>query len=249
MFPSNEILVTILARAGSRGCPGKHTRNLCGKPLIAWSIEQALVWGAKHVVVSTDDAEVRAVAFWYHLGVLIIDQQPKPTDTTPKVPAIRHAAICAEDYWQREFPLILDLDATAPLRTSADIDGCLAALQPEHDCLLSATVGVGRNPYWNLLQFKNTAILWANMPINKHVERLRRVCDLDIDTRQEAPAVYEANSSIYVYRREFLMQEHVKSPLDGNCGVYVMPDESFHHVDTELDFELVEFLMKRRLAQ
>ncbi len=180
----SKILVTILAKAHSLGCPGKHVKNLCGRPLVAWSIEQALEWGAKHVVVSTDDLEVRRIALEYP-GMLVVEQIPTPTDTTPKVPAIRHAAKDAEVYFKREFPLVVDLDATAPLRTSADIDGCIERLVSGEgwECLLSCTAGVGRSPYFNLLHFRRRVAQYESGEYYIK-NRLERVCYTDVHTIQ-----------------------------------------------------------------
>lgn len=254
----SNILITICARGGSKGCPGKHTRLMAGKPLIEWTVNIAKQWQRgqdwenwaeplpQYIVLSTDSTAIRSIIA---NQVLVIDQKPQPTDTTPKVPAIRNAVLDYEDYLAAprpyavsdgppKFDTIIDLDATAPLRTLDDIDGCLAEFnQGGWDCVLSATVGVGRDPRFNFVRMTPKGLqVWDNST-GKHVTR---------QDAQRDEIGYSPNSSIYVYRREFLLHEDVTSPLDGQCGVYVMPDESFYHVDSELDFKIVEFLMKER---
>lgn len=239
-----NILITILARAGSKGCPGKSTRLCAGKPLIRWTVDQAISWRDDRIdmpiIVATDSCDIAfAAGQTMRPNVRGMSRSPKHlTDTAPKVPAIREVVQKLEQQTGKIFNVIIDLDVTAPLRTLDDIDNALALFQLERpDCVLSCTQGVGRNPYFNLLELKGRDEL---------NEKLVRCKPMDIHNRQEAPDVYEANSSIYVYSRDFLLREDVNSPLDGVCIPYVMPDVSYYHVDSELDFFLVEKLLERR---
>lgn len=238
-----NILITILARAGSKGCPNKSTRLCAGKSLVDWTLELAWRWrDLPHghdvrMIVSSDSSAVLGRAALIGSCERVVRPSELATDSAPKVPAIRHALEWHEEIYLGHVDVVIDLDATAPLRTLDDIDSALALFQLERpDCVLSCTQGVGRNPYFNLLEHRGT-----NTDTG-----LVRCKPLNIHNRQEAPDVYEANSSIYVYSRDFLMREDVNSPLDGVCIPYVMPDVSFWHVDSELDFEVVEFLLKRR---
>jgi len=233
----DNIITTIVFRSGSKGCPGKHTREMAGKPLFMWTLEQAIEFGARIIIATDIKHEIKPIV---PKDIPVVLQRPEPTDRTPKLPAVRGAAEDAEHHYGQKFPIILDLDATAPLRAQVDIEDAIRILEEDGnaDCVLSATVGVGRNPYFNLLEFRR-----GRLDRSKPLQFV-------VSTRQQAPTtVFAANSSIYAYRRKFLFDENVTSPLDGKCAVLNMPEESYYHVDSELDFEIVEFLMKRRLGQ
>ena len=237
-----NIVITIVARGGSRGCPRKHVRQAAGKPLISHTVIAADRYRAVSdnnvkIVISTDSLEIKHMVTRWRVaecpGCTIVEQRPGPTDTTPKLPAIRNAVLDVGG--NGNLDAVIDLDATAPLRTIDDIAGALELYLDEGkpDCVISCTRGVGRNPYWNLLEQQNGTLV--------------RCKDAGgVTGRQQTPQAFEANSSIYVYKPEFLLNLDVDSPLDGRCVPYVMPDESFYHVDTELDFLIVKQLLERR---
>lgn len=236
-------VITILAKAESKGCPGKHLRKLGKYSLLEHTFFQARVvhglLGSGGIIVSTDSVEVADLARQFKFRVY--EQRPRPTATTPKVPAIRNAVLdwledkCVDPHTRPQW--VLDLDVTAPLRSVEDMAGALnLAYRTNPDCVLSCTQGVGRNPYFNLLELD---------PSGQRLIRSKSADD-HITCRQSAPRVYEANSSIYVYSRDFLLNPEVTSPLDGRCVPYVMDDESYYHVDSELDFFIVGALLRRR---
>lgn len=227
----NNVLITILSRAGSRGCPGKHMKIMNGKPLIVWTMEHAEQWGKGSILVSTDDDKVCCLSV--AMGISWVPQRPQPTDITPKIPAIRNALLDAETVFRQKFETIVDLDATAPLRTIEDIK---EAYQRQKafgcDCVLSVVQDHGS---WNCLEYGDHG--------------LERVVPVSANTRQQAPEWLRANASIYVYKREFLIRETTISPMDGWVEPYVMPEWTGVDVNSEFDFELVEFIMKRRMLE
>ena len=120
-----KILLTICARKGSKGVKNKNIRFLLGKPLIAYSIDQALNWGrASHVVVSTDSKEIAEIAKSFGAEVPFIRPANLAQDRSPKLPVLRHALLECERIFQQKYDIIVDLDPTSPLRTSNDIEGC-----------------------------------------------------------------------------------------------------------------------------
>ena len=115
-------LCTICARGGSKGVKGKNIRELEGKPLIAHTIEQAKSSTLfEHVVVSTDSDAIAEAAQKYGAEVFFKRPENLANDTAPKVPVIRHAFLESEKYFKTKFDVLVDLDATSPLRTSDDI--------------------------------------------------------------------------------------------------------------------------------
>ena len=117
------ILGIIPARAGSKRLPGKNTRPLCGKPLIAWTIEAALTCGAlDEVMVSTDDPTVMDIAADWGATY---DRRPDwlATDTASIYDVVRYH-LKMRPVSQRPDHVML-LQPTSPLRTAEDIDAMI----------------------------------------------------------------------------------------------------------------------------
>ena len=123
-------LCTICARGGSKGVPGKNLRKLLGKPLIAHSIEQALRTGLfTTVAVSSDSEDILETALVFGAHVLVKRPDFLAADTSPKVPAIKHCVEETERILKTTFEILVDLDATSPLRLKNDIAGVVELLE------------------------------------------------------------------------------------------------------------------------
>lgn len=235
-----KILVIIGARGGSKGVKGKNIRPLMGKPLIAYTIEQAKKWGkADHVVVTTDSPEIAAVAKDHGAEVPFLRPAELATDQAEKLPAIRHALIECEKIFNEKFDTIVDLDATAPLRRVEDLDRCLELFEARKAKTLFSAVKTHKNPYFNMVEMdaSGNAVLCKMLPRGVH-------------RRQDAPLVYAMNASIYFYRREFLLNEKdekTRGPFSDRSVVYEMDDISACDIDREIDFKFTEFLIKEGL--
>ena len=70
-------LITICARKGSKGVPGKNTREFNGRPLIEWTIETAIEWGAGPIVISSDDEAVEKIFRDYMYCDIYFDERPE----------------------------------------------------------------------------------------------------------------------------------------------------------------------------
>lgn len=123
-----HIVAVIPARGGSKGIPKKNIVNLAGKPLIAWSIEQAKAAASVGSVwVSTDDREIADVSKRY--GAEIVIRPPEyATDGAQSEDALIHALDHIEREGGTEVDLIVFLQATSPLRDRGDIDDAVREL-------------------------------------------------------------------------------------------------------------------------
>jgi len=122
--PSLFIFLTIAARGGSKGVKNKSIRKLCGKPLMAYTIEQAKRWRrANRIVCSTDSEAIAEVARYYGAEVPFMRPLQLATDTSGKIDVLRHAWIESERIYHEKYEILADLDVTAPVRTIADIEG------------------------------------------------------------------------------------------------------------------------------
>lgn len=229
-----NILVTIAARGGSKGVPNKNIRMLCGKPLIAHTILQAKAWGrATRIVVSTDAPAIAAVAKEYGADVPTLRPAELATDTAGKLAVIRHAWQHAETHYQLRFDLIVDLDVTAPLRTVQDLEHCYQRFVECQPTTLFSVVPAHKNPYFNMVELSADG-----------VPSLVKSGG-DVTRRQDAPAVYDMNASIYFYQRAFLAEARQESVMTANSQVHIMPDISGFDIDREIDFVFVEFLVEQ----
>ena len=234
-----SILGTICARGGSKGVKNKNIRNLMGKPLIAYTIEQALNWGrASEVVVSTDSEEIADVA--KKCGALVPFMRPKElaADDSPKIPSIRHAMLKCEEVYKKNYDTIVDLDPTAPIRSISDIENAYKKFIERESCTLFSVIRAHKNPYFNMVELDSLG------KVSLCKKLLGGVC-----RRQDAPAVYSMNASIYVYRREYLAEEANKYAYSDDSDIYVMDDLSGYDIDREVDFRFVEFLVKEGWVQ
>jgi CMP-N-acetylneuraminic acid synthetase len=223
-------IASICARGGSKGVPGKNIRPLLGKPLIVWTIEQALkVPAIQRVVVSTDSPEIAAVAEAAGARVPFLRPAALATDGAPKIPVIRHL-VDHEKASGVAVSRVVDLDPTSPLRNTADIEKCLSLLSPDVDVVITG-YAAEKNPYFNMVE----ALPGGGFGLVKTPAAA-------LARRQDAPAVYAMNASIYVWWERTL-----------DCGLFgprtrlhVMPRERSIDIDSEIDFALVELLMKRK---
>ena len=123
-----NILITICARGGSKGIPGKNIKLLSGKHLISYTIKTAqkfkLLYGAD-IVLSTDDAQIKEVASYYDLTTFYIRPKHLALDSSGKIETITDALLYSEKVNNKYYDYILDLDVTSPLRTIFDLEEVL----------------------------------------------------------------------------------------------------------------------------
>ncbi|MEC1178873.1 acylneuraminate cytidylyltransferase family protein [Metasolibacillus meyeri] len=228
-------ICTICARGGSKGVKNKNLRQLLGKPLIAHSILQAKASGLFDVIaVSSDNDNILQIAEEHGVDYVIKRPKELATDTAAKLPVIQH---CIEQVEQRSslrFTTLVDIDATSPLRTVDDLRFAVLMFEKHDEAtnLITATPS-RRSPYFNLVEEnKNGYVL------------LSKSLDTPLVRRQDAPKTYDMNASIYIWKREAFYD--TPSVFTDKTILYVMPEERSHDIDSELDFEIVQFLAEKR---
>ena len=231
-----NILITICVRGGSKGVPGKNVRPLNGKPLIAYTLEQAKSWNRpKDIVISTDSEQIAEVARGLGFEVPFLRPEKLAQDETPKILVIRHALIQAETLYQKKYDLVVDLDVTAPLRELDDLENCYQKFYRTKSLTLFSVVEAHRNPYFNMVEISPEGYA-----------RLSKSLANGVHTRQSAPKVFDMNASIYFYDRNYLLDEGVTSSISSKSTVYEMSPESAYDIDREIDFKFLEFLLRER---
>lgn len=238
-MPQEKILLTIAARGGSKGVKNKNIRLLCGKPLIAHTILQAKNWGkANRIICSTDSQDIATIAKEYGAEVPFMRPKELATDTAGKIEVLRHALKATEKQGGEKYNIIIDLDVTAPLRKISDIEGAMGLFKQKRPKSLFSVVPARRNPYFNMVEITPNGYAVLVKDLNFQVKR-----------RQDAPCVYEMNASIYIYERGYLLGSDTKSAISDKSLVWVMNELSAFDIDSEADFQFVEFLVSKGLAQ
>ncbi len=231
-----KTLITICARGGSKGIPGKNIKTIAGKPLIAYSIacarKVAERLGDAELLLSTDSEAIRACAAEWGLET----EYRRPTrladDHCAKLDAIADALEWAEKRNGCRYDCLLDLDCTSPLRTVEDILEGFLILEADPQALNLFSVNpAARNPYFNMVERKPSG--YYDLVKDGSV----------FTTRQSTPEVYDMNGSFYIYRRRFF-EEGRRDPNTPLSLVYVMPHRCFD-LDEPADFDYMSYLLEQ----
>jgi CMP-N-acetylneuraminic acid synthetase len=227
----------IFARGGSKGLPGKNVRLLAGKPLIAWSIEQALaVSRIGRVVVSTDSDEIAEVAHAHGADVPFKRPPELSGDATSEILAWRHALEFMKEA-EGEMPApFISVPATSPLRLPQDIDRCIDEYDQSGSDVVLTVTPAQRSPWFNMVvRDSNVGFRLVNGD-GKGARVVRR---------QDAPEVFDITTVAYVARPAYVLEHD--NLFAGRVSAALVPNERSTDIDTLFDFEIADFLMQKRL--
>lgn len=234
MYKDKVIVCVIPARGGSKGLPGKNIMALLGKPLIAYTIEQAR--NSKYidrVVVSTENKEIADISRQYGAEAPFIRPGGLATDESSIIDVLLHAVDWLEKEEQYKFDIMVLLHATSPLRDSADIDKSIEMLVKKNAENVFSVAESQRNPYFNMVEMRRDGTV-------------RLVKEGSFVTRQSAPQVFDMNASIYVWWKDVLKKK--KSVFMKRTYIYVMPRERSVDIDDYLDFKIAEMLLREKIS-
>ncbi|MCB9757515.1 MAG: acylneuraminate cytidylyltransferase family protein [Candidatus Omnitrophica bacterium] len=236
---ADKILLTVCARGGSKGVKNKNIRLLCDEPLIAHTLKQAKSWGkADKIICSTDSADIAQIAQQYGAAVPFIRPDQLATDTMGKLAVLQHALKTVEEKDKMQYTTVVDLDVTSPIRQVSDIEGAYQLfLQHQADSVVSATKA-RRNPYFNMLELQADGFV-----------KLVKMPSVPFLRRQDAPVIYDMNASIYVYKREFILNPATKTCLSEKTLAWEMGEWSAFDIDSEVDFQLIELLVSKGVVK
>lgn len=219
-------IAIIPARAGSKGIKNKNIIDFCGKPLLAWSIEQAMgAHGIDTIYVSTDGAEIAKVAEKY--GAEIIWRPAEIAgDVSGSEEALLHAL--SEIKKDRVVDRVVFLQATSPIRTSQNLDEALEIFESNsYDSLFSMAV-LEDYCLWR----EDEGIL--NSFTYDYLHRGRR---------QDRKPMYLENGSFYIFKPDIL--DKCRNRLGGKIGMYNMPFDMSYEIDSMEDIALCEMFFKK----
>ena len=226
------VVGAIFARGGSKGVPGKNMRLLAGKPLIVYAIETALASKLiDRVIVSTDNAEIAAVAQQYGAEVPFMRPQELARDDSPEWLAWQHAIRTMESaQGGLKIVVFVCIPPTSPLRAVEDVEACIVTLLDSDADLVITVKPAERNPYFNMVVLDEAGYAQLALP-----------SEVAIHHRQDAPPVYDITTVTYAARPEFVL--NARSMFEGKVKAVVVPAGRALDIDTELDFKFAEFLL------
>lgn len=231
-----NILVTICARGGSKGIPGKNIKPLNNRPLIDYTIQVAKQFQQKlntvTIELSTDSEEIVKVA--ENCGLKSDYRRPEylAGDTVGKIDAIKDVLLWKENANNSHFDYILDMDVTSPLRNLYDLTEAFDLIRKNDAAInLFSVSPSNRSPYFNMVEQKD----------NGFFSQVKQPEGLVL-TRQSAPKVYDLNASFYFYKRSFFDLGY-KGAITNQSLIYEVPHICFD-LDHPLDFEILSYLME-----
>jgi len=232
-----NILITICARGGSKGVPGKNIKPINGLPLIGYTIVTANKFaerGNVDIALSTDSEEIIEVAS--ELGLKTSYKRPEQlaTSSAGKIAAINALKQFEETSRRKKYDYVIDLDVTAPLRTIGDLDKALALLKLDKDAYNIFSVSrANRNPYFNMVELQESGYVKVCKDVG------------NILSRQASPIVYDMNASFYIFRKSYFDREFEISTTEKSLAFEM--DHICFDIDHPLDFIIMEFLITQKL--
>lgn len=229
MIDGKKILALIPARGGSKGLPRKNILPLQGKPLIAWTIEAALQSQyIDRLILSSDDKEIMVTAQSNGCDVPFRRPPHLSGDTATTMDVVIHALEQLPGY-----DIIILLQPTSPLRTTADIDGILELLITSQGTSCVSVTHPDKSPFWSY-SVKTNGQLTPLFPPEMYQKR-----------RQDLPETCALNGAIYAVFTSWL-QEH-KVFVDSRTHAFFMPKERSIDIDSELDLKTAALLLGGRI--
>jgi N-acylneuraminate cytidylyltransferase len=229
MIHEKSILAVIPARGGSKGLPRKNIRILAGKPLIAWTIEEAKK--SKYIdrlILSSEDTEIISVAQQWGCDAPFVRPQELATDETPGVEPILHAI----DALSEKYDYVVMLQPTSPLRIAEDIDGCIEMCVNSTAPVCVSMTKPEKSPEW----MYRVADTGSTVPVTNLGYTSSR--------RQELQSSFVLSGAVYVAETAWLKQH--RTFISEEMIAFRMPPDRSKDVDTDLDLEFCEFLLRKR---
>lgn len=232
MIEGKRILGITLARGGSKSVPRKNIKEICGKPLIAYTIEEALKSSyIDDFIVSTDDTEIKSVAEEYNANVPFLRPSELSDDQSSSSSALIHAVKFMETTNSCKYDLIVELMCTNPLKNKLDIDLVIEKASKTN----------------------SESVIAVHRLDDHHPARIKKIVDdkivdFCVEEPNEAkrqdlrPFAYIRSGSIYCMRRDFLMDKGMRYGGE-DSRPYILPDERAVNIDTLNDFMLADLII------
>lgn len=232
MINGKSVIAIVPARGGSKGLPGKNIKELCGKPLIAWSIEAGLASQyIDEVMVTTDSENIAGIARDFGATVPFIRPAELASDTATSFDTVKHVIDFYQNELNKTFDYIVLLEPTSPLRDTNDIDRALEKLFsiPNATAIAGICKTESQNPAF-LVKKNNQDFL-----IGYEYQ------DMKVLRRQDIHDIFFFEGSIYISRIDTLLNK--KTFYHEHTVGYIVPKWKSFEIDDIDDFVMVEALL------
>jgi N-acylneuraminate cytidylyltransferase len=228
VIENKSVLAIIPARGGSKGVPRKNIRDVAGKPLIAWTIEEANKSRyIDRLVVSTDDQEIADIAMQWGGDVPFMRPDELAQDDTPGIAPVIHMLTTI----QPAYELVVLLQPTSPLRTVEDIDGAINLMIARKANACVSVVEPDKSPYWMYSLTRSGKLL--------------PLLSGNYACRQDIPSVYALNGAVYVAEINWLIS--MQTFITEETVAFIMPKERSIDIDTNIDLILANELLSNQI--
>lgn len=222
-------IAIIPARSGSKGLPNKNILNLCGKPLIAWTIETAINSKCfERVIVSTDSKEYGKISIDY--GAEVIYRSRETASDTASTYNVLKELLEKTDVSIYDYFVLLQ--PTSPLRTEKHIVEAIELFEDNYEKKDTLVSVVQTHQTSNLIK-----------PIDETLSLEKFDLDYSNYSRQKYKE-YESNGAIFISKIDYYLQ--VKHFFGKRGIAYIMDKESSVDIDDKIDFELATILQRKR---
>ena len=236
-----NVLAIIQARGGSKGIPGKNIKPLCGKPLIAWTIDAArAAKTVTRVIVSTDDEKIAEVSRKYGAEVPFLRPAELATDGAKSIGLLEHALNWLSEKEDYRTDIVVQLKPTNPLRTAETIDKCVELYKESED--IDAVITVVKASIHPLKTWKfDGEFVLPFVP-----ENIFGIKEAAKTPRQKLPEVFGNNSCVHVINPRTILEKH--SSVGTKVKGLVLSREESINIDEPLDFDVAEIILRKRLG-
>lgn len=220
----------IFARGGSKGIPKKNLQLLGERSLLGHAVRAAKdTSSVSRVIVSTDCEEIAEEAIQHGADVPFMRPPQLASSSASEWDAWQHAVSHPE---VGDFDVFLSVPATAPLRTSVDLDVCLSHFRKGGSDIVVTGTESARSPYFNLVK----------QGCSGHVEIFAKA-PTNVTRRQDAPSTYDLTTVAYVSSPDYVLNS--TGVLAGRVGLVCVPRNRALDIDEPTDLELARFLYER----
>ena len=228
-----KVLAITLARGGSKGVAKKNIKRLNGKPLIYYTIKEALKSKLiDNYIISTDDKKIKNISLKFGAEIPFLRPKKYATDKASSVKALQHAVNFFEKKTNTKFDIIIELMCTNPLKKAKDIDAIIK----------------------KIIKTKADTVIAVHKVEDHHPRRLKKIInDKLVDFMKEKkesrrqdlrPFSYVRSGSIYAMQRNVLMNKNSRYG-SVNSRAYILPQERVVNIDTEIDFITAGVMLKK----
>jgi N-acylneuraminate cytidylyltransferase len=189
------------------------------------------------LIVSTDSAEIAAVARANGAEVPFLRPPELAEDASPMLPVLQHALHACEETARSSYGSLLLFDPTSPGRLPSDVTKAVEMLRA--DCTADGVVAVSRpefNPYWHCVVERDGYMT----PLLSGAAAYKR--------RQDVPTVFRINAALYLWRRDYLLGVS-ESWMEGRLRILEIPEARAIHIDDIDEFERADLMVRHGLVR